>query len=212
MQGAANTVNGVQDGLIGIANLPGVVYNNTVGYIPGAALSSTYRRRIGAITSLRPRTRPGMRRASSSGARASPFWFPGSSSPSRLHRWGRFKFWPKRRMALGPRDANSDSHRNPNRRRGRAAAAVAAEVAAGNVIQMTAGMPEDAGGAGENAPNSGAAAAAKGLARENQVAEQVAGSVSRQRLLVKGLGSTDLDVLGQEGNSLVLADKQRLTI
>ena len=38
VQGAANTVNGVQDGLIGMANLPGVAYNNTVGYIPGAPL------------------------------------------------------------------------------------------------------------------------------------------------------------------------------
>ena len=39
VQGAANTVNGVQDGLIGLANLPGVAYNYSVGRIPGAPLA-----------------------------------------------------------------------------------------------------------------------------------------------------------------------------
>jgi hypothetical protein len=41
LQGAANTVNGVQDGLVGIANLPGVIYNNTAGYILGAPLAQS---------------------------------------------------------------------------------------------------------------------------------------------------------------------------
>jgi filamentous hemagglutinin len=56
------------------------------------------------------------------------------------------------------------------------------------------------GGAGRTpTPSSGAAAAAKGLAREEAVADLVGGAVSRQKLTVKGLGSTDLDVLGKAG-------------
>ncbi len=42
-------------------------------------------------------------------------------------------------------------------------------------------------------------AAAKGLARESQVAQQVGGTVSRQKLIAKGVGSTDVDVLGPAG-------------
>jgi hypothetical protein len=37
-QGIANTVNGVQDGVVGLANLPAQVYNNTAGYIGGGTI------------------------------------------------------------------------------------------------------------------------------------------------------------------------------
>src|SRR5262245_7628293 len=42
----------------------------------------------------------------------------------------------------------------------------------------------------------GAEAAAAGLAREHRVAKLVGGSVSREKVTIKGLGSTDLDVIG----------------
>ena len=66
-----------------------------------------------------------------------------------------------------------------------------------NGSEGVAGATEGAGG--NVAPNSGAAAAAKGLARESQVAQEVGGTVSRQKLIAKGVGSTDLDVLGPAG-------------
>ncbi|MCX7664492.1 MAG: hypothetical protein N2112_02985 [Gemmataceae bacterium] len=37
-QGALNTVNGVQDAVIGVANLPAMVYNNTIGYLGGGTI------------------------------------------------------------------------------------------------------------------------------------------------------------------------------
>ena len=42
-------------------------------------------------------------------------------------------------------------------------------------------------------------AAAKGMAREKDVARLIGGQVSRQKVVVKGLGSTDIDVVGPCG-------------
>jgi hypothetical protein len=37
VQGAANTINGVQDGLVGISNIPSLAWNYTVGWLPGVS-------------------------------------------------------------------------------------------------------------------------------------------------------------------------------
>jgi hypothetical protein len=80
------------------------------------------------------------------------------------------------------------------------AGATGAVGAVAGSIGQTAHMSVAGGPSGGGAaPNSGADAAAKGLARESQVAQQVGGTVSRQKLVAKGIGSTDLDVLGPAG-------------
>ncbi len=67
---------------------------------------------------------------------------------------------------------------------------------ANEAVQLSTGNPAPSGG--------GLTAVELGLAREAEVAVLTGGKVARQAVTVKGLGSTDIDVIGQAGEYIAV--------
>jgi hypothetical protein len=151
VQGAANTANGVQDGLVGLANLPGVVYNNTVGCIPGAPLLQ-YIPSPDWSNDLVTAEDPTLHAASKFlGGTGVTILVPGAEFAVPTASLGKVQVLAQAANgALVPVTRTVVVVGTRTVAVAAPGAAVAAEIAAGNVIQMTAGIP---GGADGNAPN-----------------------------------------------------------